>query len=212
MADELERLFRALVLRIRDTRPENLSRAFEVVDIQRTLVPYRATRGDVGVDTAEEYELLLLRLLSGERGYMFTDEVMQDDIRRELASGNPDLTTLQAYGTAKVTLAQQALRLVLEAEPPQGSPAVAEVPPVAAAKPRPSFQTNVSRIPDPTVETPARAPRPGCRFCGQPLPEGRDVTFCAHCGQNPKVRRCPGCSSDLEPGWKFCVTCGRAAE
>src|SRR5665647_1441287 len=42
---------------------------------------------------------------------------MQDDLRRELDSGNPDLRVLQAYGTAKVTLAQHAMRQVLEASP-----------------------------------------------------------------------------------------------
>jgi hypothetical protein len=263
VADELERLFRALVLRIRENRPENLSRPFEVADILRTFVPYRATRAEVGVDSAEDYEVLVLRLLSGERGFIFADDVLQDDIRRELDSGNPDLKTLQAYGTAKVTLAQHAMRKVLDASPPPGIPdvpppaattvlrdtaghvvgSISHDTPPAAAKPvpvppalealqqalpptlaelgeaigtasearlRPSFQARGSRIPDPTAETPHRTPRPGCRFCGQPLPEGRDVTFCPHCGQNLKLRRCPGCSADLESGWKFCVSCGRA--
>lgn len=236
VADELERLFRALVLRIRETRPEHLSRAFEVADILRTFVPYRATRAEVGVDSAEDYEVLVLRLLSGERGLMFTDDVMQDDIRRELDSGNPDLKTLQAYGTAKVTLAQHAMRMVLEASPPTAVPAVVKETPAPAAlealqqplpptlaelgealvaapegKSRPSFQARGSSIPDPMVETLRRTPRPGCRFCGQALPDGRDVTFCPHCGQNLKVHRCPGCSAEVESGWKFCVTCGRAA-
>jgi len=246
VADELERLFRALVLRIRDTHPEHLSRSFEVADILRTFVPYRATRAEVGVDSAEDYEVLVLRLLSGERGLMFTDDVMQDDIRRELDSGNPDLKTLAAYATAKVTLAQHAMRKVLEASPlpdvPVAAAAPREVPrpvdsrPAAPAleslqqqlpptlaelgdamatipegKSRPSFQARASGIPDPTAETPHRTPRPGCRFCGQALPEGRDVTFCPHCGQNLKVHRCPGCSAEVESGWKFCVTCGRAA-
>ncbi|MHB1311343.1 MAG: zinc ribbon domain-containing protein [Gemmatimonadaceae bacterium] len=256
MPDELERLFRALVLRIRDTRPEHLSRAFEVADILRTFVPYRVTRAEVGVDSAEDYEVLVLRLLSGERGLLFTDDVMQDDIRRELDSGNPDLKTLQAYGTAKVTLAQHAMHKVLEAAPLAVTPAPSEpgvpiaplvppVPPVPPAPPassvppalealqqqlpptlaelgeaiaaapegrsRRSFQARASNIPDPMAETPHRTPRPGCRFCGQALPEGRDVTFCPHCGQNLKVHRCPGCSAEVESGWKFCVTCGRAA-
>jgi hypothetical protein len=236
MTDELERLFRALVLRIRETRPEHLSRAFEVADILRTFVPYRATRAEVGVESAEDYEVLVLRLLSGERGLVFTDDVMQDDIRRELDSGNPDLKTLQAYGTAKVTLAQHAMRKVLEASPLTTVPALTDLPPAPAAletlqqqlpptlaelgeaiaavpegKSRPSFQARGFGIPDPTLETPRRTPRPGCRFCGQALPDGRDVTFCPHCGQNLKVHRCPGCSAEVESGWKFCVTCGRAA-
>jgi hypothetical protein len=286
MTDQLERLFRALVLRVRDVRPENLSRPFEVGDILRAFVPYRATRAEVGVETAEDYEVLILRLLSGERGFLFADDGMQDDLRRELDSGNPDLQALQAYGTARVTLAQHAMRQVLEAAPapaaatsatslPAPAAASAEVSPAAPAsalpttgstvlrdsegrvvaslasapppvapppgaipaaldalqrqlpptlaelgeaigavvdpKMRAPYQSRASRIPDPTAETGSRTPRPGCRFCGQALPEARDVTFCPHCGQNLKVRRCPGCSAEMDPAWKFCVTCGRAA-
>ncbi len=253
MADELDLLFRALVLRVRDVRPEHLSRPFEVADILRTFVPYRGTRAEVGVETAEDYEVVILRLLSGERGYMFSDDAMQEDLRRELDSGNPDLRALQAYGTAKVTLAQHAMRQVLEASPTatvqgdapivaptatpnfdpparpniappapaldalsaQLSPTLAELGEAIAGagegKSRQSFQARASRVPDPSAETPTRSPRPGCRFCGQALPEGRDVTFCPQCGQNLKVRRCAGCSAEVEPGWKFCVSCGRAS-
>lgn len=264
MADPLERLFRALVLRVRDLRPENLSRPFEVADILRTFVPYRTTRAEVGVETAEDYEVVILRLLSGERGLIFSDDVMQDDLRRELDSGNPDLRVLQAYGTAKVTLAQHSMRQVLEAAPapaaqaatvsaaaPVAGPASVPLPaaapaPLAAPAPAPavapsaleavqshlpptlaelgealsesadtharrSYQARGSRIPDPTAESTPRTPRPGCRFCGQSLPDGREVTFCPHCGQNLKVRRCPGCSAEVEASWKFCVTCGRAS-
>lgn len=246
MTDELERLFRTLVLRVREVRPEHLTRPFEVADILRTFVPYRATRVEVGVETAEDYEVLILRLLSGERGFLFTDDAMQEDLRRELDSGNPDLRVLQSYGTAKVTLAQHAMRQVLEAAPaaatavgafeveranaaPQPEALAAaltalqsQLPPTLAdlgeaigsageARAHHPFQARASRIPDPTAETSPRMPRPGCRFCGQALPEGREVTFCPQCGQNLKVRRCPGCSAEMELGWKFCVTCGRAA-
>jgi hypothetical protein len=268
MVDQLDRLYQALVRRVRDVRPENLTRSFEVSEILRTFIPYRATRADVGVETAEDYEVLLLRLLSGERGYVFTDDAMQDDLRRELDSGNPDLRALHAYGTAKATFAQHAMRLVLESTPapspapsstPETEPAAAaqaalrdtegraaaafertasarapqmsdvstaleslqrQLPPTPPplsdalapdAKARTSFQARGSQIPDPTADSMQRTPRPGCRFCGQLLPAGRDVTFCPHCGQNLKVRRCSGCSAEMDPAWKFCVTCGRAA-
>jgi hypothetical protein len=211
-----------------------------------------------------------MRLISGERGFVFADDVMQDDLRRELESGNPDLRALHAYGTAKVTLAQYAMRQVLESAPaatpsipeprasdpapeapvpmemwdtaarvgasppppPSGAQSASPVanalealqrqlPPTLAelgeamsaaapAKPHVPFQARGARIPDPTADTAIRPPRPGCRFCGQMLPEGREVTFCPHCGQNLKVRRCPGCSAEVDPTWKFCVTCGRA--
>lgn len=262
MSDQLERLFHVLVLRVRDLRPENLTRPFEVAEILRTFAPYRTTRAEVGVETAEDYEVLLLRLLSGERGFLFTDDAMQEDLRREIDSGNPDLRALHAYGTAKVTLAQHAMRQVLESSPP-AVPTVSDAAPsavphesenravdavprtlpprapqaseVAAAldalqrqlpptlaelgeamgaatetRSHAAYQPRGSRIPDPMAESVARSPRPGCRFCGQMLPEGRDVTFCPHCGQNLRVHRCPGCSAEMDSAWKFCVVCGRA--
>jgi predicted amidophosphoribosyltransferase len=43
------------------------------------------------------------------------------------------------------------------------------------------------------------------------LPEGRNITYCPHCGQNLTVVNCPACGTELDVGWKFCTTCGRAA-
>lgn len=64
-----------------------------------------------------------------------------------------------------------------------------------------------------------RSPRPfkvaeggeECAYCKGPLPGGREVSFCPHCGQDLTLVHCPACGSELERGWKFCVTCGRAA-
>jgi predicted amidophosphoribosyltransferase len=64
---------------------------------------------------------------------------------------------------------------------------------------------------DPEAVTPKRPSRPGCKYCGQTLPDGREIVFCPNCGQNLLVRRCAACSAELEPGWKFCVACGRAS-
>lgn len=74
-----------------------------------------------------------------------------------------------------------------------------------------------------TDSFPAQAPAPArrlptlvmggpCRYCGQPLPEGRAVTYCPSCGQNVTVRHCPACSTELEIGWRFCITCGRQVD
>lgn len=48
-----------------------------------------------------------------------------------------------------------------------------------------------------------------CRFCGGALPEGRSIVFCPTCGHNLTINHCPACNSELEVGWKFCITCGR---
>jgi hypothetical protein len=149
---------------------------------------------------------------------------MQDDLKSELASTNPDLAAYRAYANARVTLSQEHVRQALDALGPAAAPAIAmpagegipkpiTTPPAAAPR-RESFTTPRASIPkplDPAAETPKRVGRPGCKYCGQPLPEGREVHFCPHCGQNLLARRCAACSAELETSWKFCVACGRAA-
>jgi hypothetical protein len=60
---------------------------------------------------------------------------------------------------------------------------------------------------------PVTVPKEGdhCAFCKGALPVGRAISFCPHCGQDMTVVHCPACGSELERGWKFCVTCGRNA-
>jgi hypothetical protein len=228
--DELDLLFQRLVRAVRDQRPEYLSRPFEVSELI-AFVPYRAVRTEIGVETNEDYAHALTRLLAGERGYLFADDLLQDDLKAELASPNPDLEAHKAYLNARVSLAQERARLLLEQDtangltapmPPTVNPAPPPPPitPKAASPvrltdsgPRPVARPTAGtpRPLDASADAPAHAGRPGCKYCGQPLPDGRDVQFCPHCGQNLKMSRCAACSAELEPGWKFCVACGRAA-
>jgi hypothetical protein len=233
--DELDRLFSLLVRGVRDARPEYLSRAFEVGELLG-FVPYAAVRSAAGFATNDDYAHAVTRLLAGERGYLFADELMQDDLRAELSSPNPDLAAYRAYANARITLALEPTRKTLDTlgpppEPaagaaaaaagPQGQPAPARgaaaaaptaPPEPAKAAPRRTIAPSAPRPLDPSAPAPVRPPRPGCRYCGQPLPEGREVNFCPSCGQNLRVRRCGACSAELEAGWKFCVSCGRASD
>ncbi len=235
--DELDRLFYLVVRTVRDMRPEFLSRPFEVGELL-AFVPYRTARTEIGADTNDDYAHLLTRLLAGERGYLFADDLMQDDLRAELGGSNPDLTAYRSYLNAHLSLSQEHARQALDAmgpatgvpevdaelpaaaapRPPAVPPVIAPPRPViapprpVAAPPRPvaSPSPAAHRPMDPGADSPRRAGRPGCRYCGQHLPEGREVVFCPHCGQNLLARRCAACSAELEPAWKFCVACGRA--
>jgi hypothetical protein len=53
------------------------------------------------------------------------------------------------------------------------------------------------------------APGAQCSYCGGELPVGRSVIFCPHCGQNVGVMHCSVCGTELDVGWRFCITCGR---
>jgi predicted RNA-binding Zn-ribbon protein involved in translation (DUF1610 family) len=231
--DQLDHLFQRVVGAARDAKPELLARAFEVAELIE-LVPYRAVRAEGAMETNDDYAHALTRLLAGERGYVFADDLLQDDLRAELASPNPDLGAYRAYLTSRITLSQEHVRALTGSMP---VPAV-EVPPAAPAAPapasvrpaalmakplaeavtapkpvRPSAMAASSppRPLDPSAETAPRSSRPGCRYCGQALPEDRLVHFCPSCGQNLLARLCPACSAELESGWKFCVACGRLA-
>src|SRR5215213_8008967 len=108
--DELDRMFRRLVHNIRTLYPDYTTRPFEVAEIYQTLIPYRHNRRELGIETNEEYELALMRLLSGERGYVSTDAALQDALRRELHSPNPNTSAFRAYGTAQVRVDADMLR------------------------------------------------------------------------------------------------------
>ncbi len=108
--DELDRLYRRLVDNIRGTFPELLARGFEVSQLYQQIVPYRTNRRELGFDSNEEYELALMQLLAGLRGYLTTDGELQRAMRTELASPNPDLTAFRMYATSTVALAPEPLR------------------------------------------------------------------------------------------------------
>ncbi|HEY5087375.1 MAG TPA: zinc ribbon domain-containing protein [Gemmatimonadaceae bacterium] len=229
--DDLDRLYRRLVHNIRATRPEYLKIPFSVRDLYEQIVPYRHNRRELAIETNDDYETAVARLLSGERSYVTADPVMQESLQRELASPTGDPGVFKDYADASLTLtaaAESALTPVagpvadgmdtpeLVAERTQkhgemtpGQSAVAAfdamspaaVAPAAATTAVPTLLESLSSIDVPT----------GCRFCGGTLPEGRETNYCPHCGENLRTRRCPACGAEMDTSWRFCVTCGRAA-
>jgi len=228
--DDLDRLYRRLIQNIRAKRPEYLQIPFTVQELYEQLVPYRHNRREMAIETNQDYESAIARLLSGERGYVHADQAMQEALVRELNSPTGDPGIFKDYAQAQISLAPTNDQIVTPAvpmsvaepqerqEPRESQPAttvkdVAEVydiespatgaAPVAAAPVTPTA-TLLSSLSSVSVPT-------GCRFCGGTLPEGRDVHYCPHCGENLKTRRCPACGAEMEAGWTFCVTCGRRA-
>jgi hypothetical protein len=234
--DELDRMFRRLVHNVRAGHPELLSRPFEVSAIHQHIIPYRLNRAELGIDSAEEYEVTLMRLLSGARGLLEGDPEMQAALQAELESPNPDLSIFRAWGTATVSIPAASVRALDTQSPPavrisqpmatrqaeMAGRATVEVTasspsPAAVASP-PSAPVVVPRAPAPPASKSAASPAPvhpaahGCRYCGGELPDSRDAHFCPHCGQNLSVKQCPACSTELEIEWQFCITCGRQVE
>ena len=178
-SDPVERMFRVLVRALRTSRPALLTSSFSVGDIHQQILPYRHFRRELGLETNQEYELTLMRLLSGAGGYLDVDERLRDALGAELATGSPEPSRVRDFADAQVSIRQ---------------PAVA------------ALGDDRGRGPD---APPPKASEARCRYCSGAIPQGRTVHFCPHCGQNLQVRHCPACGAELEADWKFCVACGK---
>jgi hypothetical protein len=214
-----------------------------VSDLYSTILPYRLHRRELGVETNQDYEMAMLELLSGARGYLVVDDRMRETLGGTLKSANPDPALIRDFATARVSLAPDALRQLEResggASAPTASSAsggsssaaprdAATVPvpavtgsaltaprssQVASAPPRASgTSASAAATPVRRPSRPVTIPEAGqeCPHCKGALPAGRAITYCPHCGQDLTVQHCPACGSELEQGWKFCVTCGRA--
>ncbi len=263
-ADALALLFRRLVLAAQEAGA--LARPIEVSEILDRFVPYRSARRDGLLDTNDDYLHAVMQLLAGERGYLFADDLMQDDLKSELTALNPDLSVLTTYRNAKVRIASTQAEQVLagdtsidlrpptpiatERVPPPARASDPVLPPARASSPvaRPSAPSagttttptaprGVSRasaeaaeqpVPPVLAEVTAVVPPPApvaaksapladesvaavCPYCSKDIATDRPLKYCPHCGINLRIRRCPGCSAEMEAEWKFCVTCGRSA-
>lgn len=328
--DDLDRVFRRLVQQIRTTYTQYLARPFATEELYTVIVPYRHNRQELGIDTNQDYEMAVMRLLSGERGYLEVNRDMRETILLELESSNPDTSLFRAFSDREVAIAQGAEDLIDEVPAMRVSddarvappPLAANTPPSARSAPRPAPAPNVAQAaathasprprasglgvppsttplpplgmplppappggsramaaaaepyaaappppahraapppvarfapsaapatsgaagaptglaghgstvpaagamgargavtssPDPLMATSRRSTTAAtlggrCRYCSGNLPEGRQLTFCPHCGQDLTVQQCPACSTELELGWKFCTTCGRS--
>jgi hypothetical protein len=172
--------------------------------------------------------MVLLELLAGPRGYLVVDDRMRDTLAAQLAAPTPDPSVIRQFATAHVALAPEWLHL-LEAQSrasgTQGAVGTA-TPARAATGPHRTASgafavgatPSASAGPPPDAAAPRRAVKPvavaadeHCTFCNGELPAGRQISFCPHCGQDLTMVHCPACGSELERGWKFCVTCGRSS-
>ena len=211
MPDELDRLFERLVQELAEE--SRLAVPFPAAEVYERLVPYRSNRSRIKVATHQDYEMTVLRLLAGERGYL---RLEPDDVReamqREVAETNPDTAYFRNFPDAQAMVNGRAAERVLLAEQ-------AYAPPTLAVEDGGGGDDSVdytSENPVPPVVIPLAARRDvpagnQCAYCGGTLPAGRKVNFCPHCGQPPSGDlKCPACGSEVDVGWTYCLSCGRA--
>ncbi|HEU5260530.1 MAG TPA: zinc ribbon domain-containing protein [Gemmatimonadales bacterium] len=225
MPDDLDRLFERLVRVLADDAPGRLAVPFPAAEVYERVVPYRSNRSALKVATHQDYEMAVLRLLAGERGYASLEPAeVQEALRREATELNPDTGLFRQFPDAILSLNRIAAERFL-----RGDRAYAPPPPPASPLPAPSPPPESPEAVEQEEEAEAAAHVPGrgatsestfelaeestrqCPYCGETLPGGRKVNFCPQCGQPPSGElRCPACGSEVDVGWRYCVGCGRA--
>ena len=226
---DLERFFRRLVANLAASDPARLHHPIPLDDVQQSIIPYRANRRALHLESSEDYEMVLLRLCAGEGNLVRTEpEEARARFVEELQSPNPDLDVLRKVEHVVISLRSDPLARALDPEPQSDLPylvppaSVAPAPPLSGLDlPRleaiepldevdPSVLDELAGDPleaQPTPGEPADAD-PRCLYCGDRLPVDRPVRFCPHCGQRQAPPECPQCHGEVEPGWRHCVSCG----
>lgn len=214
--DELDRLFGLLVEALaRETR---IAVPFPASDIYERLVPYRSNRSRLNVATHQDYEMAVLRLLAGERGYVQLEpDTVREAMQREISGVNPDPAYFRTFPDAQVMVNGRAAEHVLLADR-----AYAPANPDADDREDEALVDTTGENPVPAHFIPPSAfrtpPKPNpslsanqCEYCGGVLPSNREARFCPHCGQ-PRggELKCQGCGGELDVGWAYCLACGRA--
>jgi hypothetical protein len=237
MDQSVEKLHRALVSAIRQTRGDDFTQPVTVSEIYQQLLPYRSARAVVGFDMNADYEYALLRLLAGEGDFARIEPAeVREILRGELETPNPNVGLFRDYANCDVwisapppwladVLAEPELELPQEPQTidetvetaTAARPAPAPPPAPAAPAATPSAPAAPAPPPAAAAPQPRAAPAPSpqlrqCGYCGGKLPAGRPVNFCPFCGKDLTRRPCPGCGEVMDPKWRFCANCGAAAE
>jgi hypothetical protein len=186
---DLERLFLQLVRNLTSIDPGRLRQPLPLGDIYHSIVPYRAYRRALQLESSEDYELVLMQLCAGEGGFARIEpDEAGTEFAAEIQSPNPDLTIIHRHEKAVICLDPAAVAKALDRNPE------------LAFAPKEHVEPAIRK-----TDSPER-----CFRCGAGLPLGRVVKFCPQCGQNLARARCRECKTELEPGWRHCVACGAA--
>ena len=110
---ELTRFARLLVERLTAMK-DGVHHPVSLVQIRETVLPYRAHRRALDLDSVEDYETVLLRLAAEERGFAKTlPPAAAERCRKELATSNPDLALLDELAEATIQIGAASLARIM---------------------------------------------------------------------------------------------------
>lgn len=229
--DDLERLIDILVRVLKQIDPKRVRTPFQVSELYQSIIPYRQYKSQLQFDTNQDYEMAVLRLLAGEGNYVSVEPPeVQHQLAEEAQAINPNPGLFHEFAAARVLLQPKAIESVTQTTdmyaPPQARAEAPQTPldypppppPAPPAKTaQPIFEAVEEQRPQQKAPSGNHAARQvaavsvRCPACSEALPQGRAVTFCPFCGEQIGVTQCNRCSDEIQPGWRFCVTCGTPA-
>jgi hypothetical protein len=185
--------------------------------------PYRVARRTLGIDVSEDYEALVLRLLSEEEDLVRVEPVDAADMAKAtITSKLPDLDVLQLLRAATMTITPRSIAR-LEGVLPMPSPKDESrwADPGLPAHVDSDAAPLVDGIPGPQVEEPGKEPADDTRVIplradrqpglAQPAPAGPPPAFLTTVSFSPPTEaRCWSCAEPLpaDREVKFCPFCG----
>jgi hypothetical protein len=211
--DDLDRLFHQLVRALAERGPDRLVEPIQIAELYQELVPYRLYRTALKLETHQDYEMALLRLLAGEGGYARVEPTdVQEALAREAQAALPDTGAFREFAAARVHLnpaAEQAVLVGSEAYAPPAprpppvepeAPAEPEAPPEAVA---PVAAPPAGALPD----LPDSAAPPEEEVGDEDIP----AAVPAEASLSPTAGElCPYCGGELPTGRQlfYCPFCG----
>jgi len=223
--DELTRFARRLVEQLTASK-EGVNRAVPIGQIREKILPYRTHRRTLLLESVEDYETVLLRLVAGERGFVRTlPPAAAKRCQDELAGANPDLGVLDELADSTIQITSLAAAQIV-GDDDQGTVALSDPPVIGSEAKQPRRPAEIASVaPRPpqsdkvqyrrTAEIASVAPRPQgdnslpeCRHCHHVMPAGRTVVFCPWCGGRLIPFTCARCQTELDSEWRHCITCG----
>ncbi|HJR36220.1 MAG TPA: zinc ribbon domain-containing protein [Gemmatimonadales bacterium] len=223
--DELTRFARRLVEQLTASK-EGVHRAVPIGQIREKILPYRIHRRALMLESVEDYETVLLRLVAGERGFVRTlPPAAAKRCQDELAGANPDLSVLDELADSTIQITSLAAAQIVG----DGDEVTLSDTPVIASEAKQSRRTAEIASVSPQAPAPSAAPRPQgdtpaasrpqgdtsqpeCRHCHHVMPAGRTVVFCPWCGGRLIPFTCARCQTELDSEWRHCITCGASVK